>query len=218
MSSQRLTLLFLAANPRDTDRLALDREARAIQVELERSGHRDLFQFETRWAAEPLDLLRELRKLRPTLVHVSGHGDPSGLFFQTPDGRSQVVSTAAIGQTFGAAGASVRVVVLSACYSDVHADALLTHVDCVVGTTGAILDEAARSFAIGFYGAVGERESIAAAHRQGLAAIRLEHGPPWGARDVVAPDPDLGTSPGYPRLRVRRGVDANTLVLGTAAP
>ena len=41
------TILFLAANPVGTDRLALDREARAIQVELERSGHRD--QFDGAW-------------------------------------------------------------------------------------------------------------------------------------------------------------------------
>jgi hypothetical protein len=36
-------ILFLAANQRDTGRLALDREARAIHVELERSGYRDRF-------------------------------------------------------------------------------------------------------------------------------------------------------------------------------
>ena len=67
-------ILFLAANPGGTDRLALDREARAIQVELERSGYRDRFEFETRWAVEPLDLLRELRRLKPTVVHFSGQG------------------------------------------------------------------------------------------------------------------------------------------------
>ena len=67
------TILFLAANPVGTDRLALDREARAIQVELERSGHRDRFELVTRWAAEPLDLLRELRKLKPTIVRFGGH-------------------------------------------------------------------------------------------------------------------------------------------------
>lgn len=33
--------LFLAANPNHTRRLALDREARAIHVELKRSGYRD---------------------------------------------------------------------------------------------------------------------------------------------------------------------------------
>jgi len=67
-------ILFLAANPIETAQLALDREARAIQGELERSSFRDRFELVTRWAAEPLDLLRELRKLKPTVVHFSGHG------------------------------------------------------------------------------------------------------------------------------------------------
>jgi hypothetical protein len=67
-------ILFLAANPLGTDSLALGEEARAIQEELDRSHCRDQFELETRWAAKPLDLLRELRKLRPTVVHFSGHG------------------------------------------------------------------------------------------------------------------------------------------------
>jgi len=215
---QKHTILFLAANPGDTDRLALDREARAIHVELERSGHRDRFEFETRWAAEPMDLLRELRKLKPTVVHYSGHGGQDGLFFQAQDGRVHVVSGAAIAETFGAAGASVKLVVLNACYSEDHAEALLAHVDCVVGMGGSIQDAAARSFAIGFYGGLGERESIAAAHRQGCAAISLEgtgdadRAPP-GARNVV-PVRRPTRDGDRPRLKVRPGVDADQLVLG----
>src|SRR5215813_8064778 len=73
-ATKKHVILFLAANPRDTGRLALDREARAILVELKRSGYRDRFDFVTRWAAEPLDLLRELRELKPTIVHFSGYG------------------------------------------------------------------------------------------------------------------------------------------------
>ena len=219
------TILFLAANPSGTDPRALDREARAIQAELERSGFRDRFELVTRWAAEPIDLLRELRKLKPTVVHFSGHGAPAaagehrsgpvsrhdvggepghngseprhGLFFQGPDGRPQLVSTEALEETFGAVGDSVKVVVLSACYSDMQANALLRHVGCVVGMRGSIHDDAARSFAIGFYGGLGERESVAAAYRQGCAAISLE-GLPDGAR---------------PQLAVRPDVDASKLVL-----
>jgi len=200
--------LFLAANPLGTDRLELDREARAIRVELERSGFRDSFGLETRWAAEPLDLLRELRKLKPTVVHFSGHGSSAagvaqhGLMFQAPDGRPQIVSAEALEQAFDAAGASVKLVVLNACYSESQAAALLTHVDCVVGMRDSIHDDAARSFAIGFYGGLGERESIAAAYKQGCAAISLE-----GLRDADRP-----------QLRTRRGVDAANLVLATASP
>jgi nucleoside phosphorylase len=219
------TILFLAANPLGTDRRALDQEARAIQEELERSGHRDQFELVTRWAAQPLDLLRELRKLKPTVVHFSGYGghgesgkpragkaprrdigaepdpldsaSPHGLFFQGPDGRSHLVSTAALEETFGAAGASVKLIVLNACYSEVQAEALLAHVDCVVGMGGSIGDAAARNFAIGFYGGLGERESVAAAYKQGQAAISLE-----GLRDG-----------GRPQLKVRDGFDANQFIL-----
>ena len=168
------TVLFLAANPCGTDPRALDLEAHSIRAELRRSGYRDRFQLETRWAVQPLDLLRELRELQPAVVHFSGQGGPDGLFFQGADGRAQVVSPEAIAETFGAAGASVQLVVLSACYGEAAAEALLAHVDCVVGMSGALHDQAARAFAIGFYGALGEHESVAAAYRHGNAAIRLE--------------------------------------------
>jgi tRNA A-37 threonylcarbamoyl transferase component Bud32 len=187
-------ILFLAANPVGTTELALGREARAIQDELERSGQRDRFEFVTRWAVQPLDLIRELRKLKPTVVHFSRHGGScerqqgaglrrdieddsdhqTGLFFQRPNGQPQLVGATALRATFRAAGASVKLVVLNGCYSDIYAEALLLHVDCVVGVGGSLGDDAARTFAIGFYGGLGERQSVAAAYLQGCAAISLE--------------------------------------------
>jgi hypothetical protein len=68
------TILFLAADPLVTDRLALDRETRAIQAELELSGFGAASSSRHRWPAEPLDLLRELRQLKPTVIHFRGRG------------------------------------------------------------------------------------------------------------------------------------------------
>jgi hypothetical protein len=219
------TILFLAANPLGTSEAALADEARAIHAELELAGHRDRFEFVTRWAVQPLDLLRELRKLKPTVVHFTGqrsrsaldrspagdapHHDatagldgetgepPQGWLFRGPDNRPVFVPIAALEQAFDAAGKSVQVVVLNACYSDPQAEALAAHVDCVVGMAGSVVDDAARSFAIGFYGGLGERESIAAAYKQGRAAISLA-----GLHDG-----------NRPKLKLRHGVDANRLVL-----
>jgi hypothetical protein len=218
------TILFLAANPLGTDRLALDREARAIQEELERSSHRDQFEFVTRWAVEPLDLLRALRTLKPTIVHFSGHGGrgelapgkdarrhliaaadavpadrQQGLFFQGPGGGPQLVSTEALQEAFRAAGSSVKLVVLSACYSEVQAEALLAHVDYVVGMASSIRDDSARTFAIGFYGGLGERQPVSRAYQQGCAAISLE-GLAEGER---------------PRLRVRARSDSEGSLVAT---
>ena len=110
-----------------------------------------------------------------------------------------MVTAQALRETFGAAGSSVKLVVLSACYSEAAAQALIAHVDCVVGMSGALPDRAARAFAIGFYGGLGERESVAAAFRQGRAAISLE-----GLRNSDRP-----------QLRVRDGIDASKLVLAS---
>jgi hypothetical protein len=49
---KKQTILFLAANPIETAPLALDREARAIQKELESAGFRNRFELVTRWAVE----------------------------------------------------------------------------------------------------------------------------------------------------------------------
>jgi hypothetical protein len=222
-AAKKHVILFLAANPCGTDRLDLDREARSIHAELRRSGYRDRFDFVTRWAAEPLDLLRELRELRPTIVHFSGHGrrggtsmsgtegardvvdepapggdEPQGLVFQDAKGNPQVVPPDAIAETFGAAGTSVKLVVLNACYTAPLAEALLSHVDCVIGMSDSIRDDAARSFAVGFYGGLGDRRSVAEAYKHGRAAIALD--------GILA----------QPQLRVRTRVDAGDLILAAS--
>src|SRR5215510_13988572 len=97
VATKKHVILFLAANPSGTDRLALDREARSIHVELRRSGYRDRFDFVTRWAAEPLDLLREVRELRPTVVHVSGHGGARMAGADSAHGRDVVAASAPSG-------------------------------------------------------------------------------------------------------------------------
>lgn len=218
-------ILFLATNPTNTNRLALDREARAIDVELSRSGYRDCFELVTRWAAEPLDLLRELRRLKPTVIHFSGNDKrsvarsfryirkacrgasdekrgseiigPDGMCFRRADGGAQFVSAVALGLTFAAIGACIKLVVFNTCCDEILVDSMISYTDCIISMCSSIHDEAARDFAIGFYGALGDRESVAAAYEQGCAAISLGK---TSNRD-------------RPRLWVRDGIDARQIVL-----
>ena len=189
------TILFLAANDAGAAR------ARAIQNELAAGTARERFAFVTRFAATSNDLLSELRKLKPTVVHYCGDGNQQGLYFQAENGPAQLVSTAALAETFGATGDSVKLLVLDADHSELHADALLPHVGCVVGVSGRIGDEAACSFASGFYGGLGDSQSVEAAYRQGLAATSLKGS---SARDRI-------------RLRSRARVDVRQLVLAETA-
>lgn len=220
-------ILFLASHPNGLTTLELGAEAAAIQTELDRSraGHR--FELVTRWAVQPMDLLRELRRLRPTVVHFSGHGarpvttvsgsgdahrdlgvgaaaggeSQSGLYFHAANGFGALVSVRALAEALVASGSAVKLAVLSACYSDEQAQALLPCVGCVVGSRSALDDRDARHYAIGLYGGLGEGESVAAAHAQGCAAIVLER---FDAHE-------------RPQLLVRVGVDAGNLYLSTRA-
>jgi hypothetical protein len=75
----------------------------------------------------------------------------------------------------------------------VRSDALRGVIACVVGMRGAIGDDAARSFAVGFYRALGHRRSVGNAVAQAvvtLAAKQLldEHLPVGRTRDGVSAD------------------------------
>jgi hypothetical protein len=93
----------------------------------------------------------------------------------------------------GSAAPLARVVVLNACFSDAQADTLRSVVDCVVGMRGAVGDDAARSFAVGFYRALGHRRSVGNAVAQAVATLAAkqlpdEHLPVCRTRDGVGAD------------------------------
>jgi hypothetical protein len=220
---RRHGILMLSANPADTSRLKLDQDERDVRQEIDRSRYRDRFVLDVRSAVAPIDLLRELRRIKPTILHFAGHGVGSGgraagpgmrdvapghgtgdaplegLCFQGPDGRAQVIPTEVLLDTFAAAGRSVKMVALAACYTEPQAEALIAHVDVVIGFGGAIRDDAARKFSVSLYGAIAEGESVEVAYLQGRAAIGLEG----------LPDRDR------PKLKVKPGVDASKLVFAT---
>lgn len=198
----RPVILFLPADPARTSLRALDEECAAIERELRMTGGRDDFEFRSKWAVSVDDVMRGLNELQPTIIHFSGHGcatggdvrddrrtpravrrnvatmAPAGILLQDEQRQPQHVSARALTQMIASAAPSARLVVLNACFSDAVADALRGVVDCVVGMRGAIGDAAARSFAVGFYRALGHRRSIGNAVDQAaatLAAKRLCH-------------------------------------------
>lgn len=168
------TILFLSAQSHSYMRSGLEREARAIEVELERSGQRDCFDFRVKLAVEFEDLFVQLRKLRPAIVHFSVNGNEDGLLLQGGDGEASLVSANAVAEVFATAEVAVKVVILNGCFAETLAEALLAHVDHVVGLGSQVLERSARAFMIGFYGGIAEGESIAAAYKQGRASISLE--------------------------------------------
>jgi hypothetical protein len=200
-------------------------ECAAIERELRMTTHRDDFELRSKWAVIIDEMMRHLNELHPTIIQFSGHGTntqsapahssmgardlvvppagggASGIYLQDEHGEPQLVTTRALTMMIKSAAASARVVVLNACYSDVQADALCSVVDCVIGMTGAISDDAARAFAVGFYRALGNRRSVGNAVDQAIATLAARRLP-----DEYRP-----------RCRTRDGVDAYQIILGPPA-
>lgn len=174
-NSNMQTILFLAANPKDTSRLRLDQELRDIAEGLQRAQKRDQFNLEQRLAVRPRDIQRAMLDVGPQIIHFSGHGEgEQGLVFEDEIGNAKLVDGAALAGLFELFADQINCVVLNGCYSDVQAKAIAQYIPYVIGMNQAIGDRAAIAFAVGFYDALGAGRPIEFAYKLGCAAIRLE--------------------------------------------
>lgn len=176
VASSPIKILFLAANPRNTPPLRLDAEIRAIDQSLRQTKFRDKFDIEQQWAVRVTDLQAHLLRYKPTIVHFSGHGSAtSEILLENNYGHSHSVPSGALSQLFSVLKGNIRCVVLNACYSEHQAQSIAAHVDCVVGMSQAIGDEAAINFATSFYQALGYGQDIKTAFDLGCNLIDLDN-------------------------------------------
>lgn len=172
---KKKTILFLAANPKNSTPLDLTREVNEIEEGLKRSQKRDKFVLEQVWAVTPSDVQRAMLNFKPQIVHFSGHGTgESGLVLENAVGQAQLVRAMALAGLFELFADKVECVLLNACYSEVQALAIAHHIPFVVGMNQAVGDQAARVFAVGFYDALGAGESFDFAYKLGRNRIALE--------------------------------------------
>ena len=173
-STHPVKVLFLSANPSDTASLQLDEEVRAIDNALQRGSLRDYFQVAVHSAVRADDLQGLLERHKPDIVHFSGHGGSNGqIYLQGEDGKHHPVTPRALSNLFKLLKNNIRCVVLNACYSDIQSQAIVQHIDVVIGVSQAISDEAAIKFAAGFYESLAWGHNVQEAFDLGCARIDL---------------------------------------------
>lgn len=191
-------ILMLAAQPRGTNQIHLDDEARAIRKKLSEGDHRGNIRLETYWAVQPDDVMEALGRHRPIVVHFSGHGNQNAqLELESAGGSSHFVSGKGLASLFRVMGEQVRVVALNSCYSAAQAEEITRFVDVAVGMNGEIGIEAAIRFSAAFYRGLGFGKSVFQSFEEGLVALEL-----YGIPEMH-----------IPMLHSRDGVDPRSLVL-----
>jgi hypothetical protein len=184
-------ILFLAANPSDTDPLQLADEMRAIKEILRKTPHYERFRLEQEWAVRYSDLPGLLMEHQPDIVHFSGHGGSAGeLKFLDENGFSHPIAVPALTQLFTLLKDNIRCVVLNACYSESQAQAIAKQIDAVIGVRKELEDESALHFAAGFYEALGFGRDVKKAFDLGCSRIDVAGLPDAKLPRLLAPRSD----------------------------
>lgn len=167
-------ILFLGANPSDSTPLHLDEEVRAIDRAITMAHLGSRCELCQKWAVRVADLQGYLLAVKPQVLHFSGHGSADrSILLQGDDGASRPVAAERLARLLARFNQRLRCVVLNACYTKAHGEALAEHIDCVVGMSTAVGDPAAIRFSTAFYLAVASGCSVEDAFEQARADIEL---------------------------------------------
>ncbi len=186
-------ILVLTANPKNSSELRLGEEVREIEEGLNISRYREQFTLISKWAVRTRDFYRYMLDIQPQIVHFSGHGTgENGIVLEDDTGQAQLVSTDALESLFKIfAGKGVECVLLNACYSEVQAEAISQHISYVIGMSKEIGDQAAITFAVAFYDALGAGETVEFAFKLGSSAIQIANIPEY-LTPILKKNPHLG--------------------------
>jgi hypothetical protein len=171
-NQKKKKILFLSANQVGARHLKLDEEYREIEAALRRSKKRHLLQLIPKLAVRYTDFRQALLDHEPHIVHFSGHGTEDGLMVLDEIGAfPKLMPAKAVSELFKLCSGYVRCVILSACYSESQAEAIVKYIPYVIGMKKEIKVTSATVFAAGFYDALGAGKSIEDAFQFGCQAI-----------------------------------------------
>lgn len=172
---KKLTVLYLTASPPCDEMLRVDLEADLVRQAIRGSIYRNNIDVQFRQAANLDAIIEGLNDHRPQIVHFSGHSSRSAI---AADNRKMAnpgyreVPYELLAEAFQATDHPPTVVVLNSCESAGAKKALLGVVSVLIAMRTGVSDLAAASFAPKFYAAVASGQSVQAAFKQGVLAVK----------------------------------------------
>ena len=120
----------------------------------------------TKWATTATDLRQAVQDYRPDILHFAGHGTgQEGIILEDYQGNPRHLPSSVLAKLCEMHSDHIECVVLNACYSAHQAEAIIEHVDFVVGMQAAIGDPEARVYSAAFYDSLAGGDDIETSHR-----------------------------------------------------
>lgn len=201
-TSRKLVVLFLGASPDGLSATRTDRELSALQRALAQRGSNERVELQCRPVIRPDELIAAVLETQPVVLHFGGHGTKDGhIVFESHDGEPAYIAPEVLCGLLEILGrearSPVRCAVLSACYAAGVVARLTSGAEAAVGPVDTMSNVAAVSFALGFYTALANGQSVATSVELGVLQMEI---------DSVKNAPEM-------QLHVRAGVDARKLLL-----
>jgi hypothetical protein len=152
----------------------LDAEENAIREVLGGSDDKKSFDFESRGAVTKDLLIDHLLKIKPNILHISGHGNTDEqLLLEDMEGYKEEVSIQKISNVLSGFSDHIQCVFLNTCHSLAGIDDFNKNIAYVIGMDNEIPDDVAISFSRNFYNALFNDRSIKDSFKIALSRIAL---------------------------------------------
>lgn len=172
MAHKDIKILFLYADPKKMYR---DSEQEIKEVRANLKGAKRVKLEVANTSLTTSNIQKYLLEHNPTVLHFCGHGTAAKeLVFCNENGDQTTIEPSAIGNLFKLFK-TIKLVVLSACYSEGQAQEIAKHIPLVVGNPSTIAIDDACKFSAGFYLALGYGKNAEDCLEHGKAQILLDN-------------------------------------------
>jgi hypothetical protein len=187
--SDKIKILYLAANPIDTGRIGLQEEARDLEERIRQGLNREAFEVIHCLAVRPRDLLRGLQEVQPHIIHFSGHGNyDKEIVLQDDDGNSRPIAPQDLADLVNLFKTNLKVALLNSCYGRRQAEALHQVLDFTIGMDKPISDDGAVGFSAAFYQVLASGGSVKQSFESARILTSMEGRPVFGVSDLLVRD------------------------------
>lgn len=184
--TDKIKILYLAANPLDTSHLRVTTEARELTARIRQSLNREAFEIVCFYAVRPQDLLRGLQEEQPHILHFSGHGNfDKEIVLETENGTSQPIDPQDLADLVDQFKTNLKVAVMSCCFGGKQAAALNQVLDFTIGMEQPISDVGAVNFSANFYQVLASGGSLKQAFEGARLVTRMQGRPVFEKSDLL---------------------------------
>lgn len=169
-------ILFIKVNPIGTKNLYLDVEEKELMDTCQKSANREHYVIESKGAVSIRDLHEYLEAFKPTILHISGHGNAEGkLYFHDAENHKKEVSMAKFCDFIKNYNSHLKCIFLNACFSISGIESTQIHEgQAIIGMKEEVPNDTAVLFSKSFYTSLFGGKSIQDSFQSALGVVGID--------------------------------------------